>query len=69
MFVCLSSYFLFSIFLRFFNFIFKIIFKIIFGRTCYGTTVVGQDHGDSKSNRLHVDIFRFCFIHLRHILV
>ena len=22
---------------------------------------VGQDPGDSKSNRLHVDIFRFCF--------
>ena len=23
--------------------------------------VVGQDYGDSKSSRLHVDIFRFCF--------
>ena len=23
--------------------------------------IVGQDPGGSKSNRLHVDIFRFCF--------
>ena len=23
--------------------------------------IVGQDPSDSKSNRLHVDIFRFCF--------
>ena len=33
--------------------------------------VVGQDPSDrlqSKSNRLHVDIFRFCFIHLKYIL-
>ena len=30
--------------------------------------VVGQDHGDFKSNRLHVDVFWFCFIHLRCIL-
>ena len=24
-------------------------------------SIVGQDLSDSKSNRLHVDIFRFCF--------
>ena len=30
--------------------------------------IVGQDPSDSKSNQLHVDIFRFCFNHLRHIL-
>ena len=30
--------------------------------------IVGQDPSDSKSSRLHVDIFRFCFIHLRYIL-
>ena len=30
--------------------------------------IVGQDHGDAKSNQLHVDIFWFCFIHLRFIL-
>ena len=29
--------------------------------------IVGQDPSDSKSNRLHVDIFRFCFIHFRYI--
>jgi hypothetical protein len=33
-----------------------------------GIYTVGQDPSDSKSNRLHVDIFRFCFIHLRNIL-
>ena len=27
--------------------------------------IVGQDPSDSKSNRLHVDIFGFCFIHLK----
>jgi hypothetical protein len=30
--------------------------------------LVDQDPSDSKSNGLHVDIFRFYFIHLRHIL-
>ena len=30
--------------------------------------IVGHDPSDSKSNRLHVDIFRFCFIPLRYIL-
>ena len=30
--------------------------------------IVGQDPNDSKSNRSHVDIFRFCYIHLRYIL-
>ena len=30
--------------------------------------IVGQDPSDSKFNRLHVDIFRFCFIHLRYVL-
>jgi hypothetical protein len=29
--------------------------------------IVGQDPSNSKSNRLHVDIFRFCFIHLKYI--
>ena len=29
---------------------------------------VSQDPSDSKSNRLHVHIFRFDFIHLRYIL-
>ena len=29
--------------------------------------IVSQDPSDSKSNRLHVDILRFCFIHLRYI--
>ena len=29
--------------------------------------IVGQDPSDSKSNRLHVDIFQFCLIHLRYI--
>ena len=29
--------------------------------------IVGQDPSDSKTNQLHVDIFRFCFIHLRYI--
>ena len=29
--------------------------------------IVGQDPSDSKSNQLHVDILRFCFIHLRYI--
>ena len=29
--------------------------------------IVDQDPSNSKSNRLHVDIFRFCFIHLRYI--
>ena len=28
----------------------------------------GQDPSDSKSYRLHVDIFRFAFIHLRDVL-
>ena len=31
--------------------------------------IVGHDPRDSKSNVLHVDIFRFCFIHLRYILL
>ena len=31
--------------------------------------IVGQNPSDSKSNRLHVDIFRFCFIHSRYILL
>ena len=30
--------------------------------------IVGQDPSDSKSSRLYVDIFRFCFTHLRYIL-
>ena len=30
--------------------------------------IVGQDPGDYQSNRLHVDIFQFCFIHLGYIL-
>ena len=30
--------------------------------------IVGQDLSDSKSNRLHVDIFRFCFVRLKYIL-
>ena len=30
-------------------------------------SIVGQDPSDSKSNQLHVDIFRGCFIHLRYI--
>ena len=30
--------------------------------------IVGQDSSDSKSNWLHVDVFRFCFNHLRYIL-
>ena len=30
--------------------------------------IVSQDPSDSKSNRLHIDIFPFCFIHLRYIL-
>ena len=29
--------------------------------------IVDQDPSDSKSSRLQVDIFRFCFIHLRYI--
>ena len=29
----------------------------------------GQDPSVSKSNRLHVDIFRFFFINLRYILI
>ena len=31
--------------------------------------IVGQDPSDFTSNRLHVDIFRFLFIHLRHVLL
>ena len=32
--------------------------------------IVGQDPSDSNSSRLHVDnIFQFCFIHLRYILL
>ena len=30
--------------------------------------IAGQESSDSKPNRLQVDIFRFCFIHLRYIL-
>ena len=30
--------------------------------------IVAQDPSDSKSNQLHVDIFQFCFIHVRYIL-
>ena len=30
--------------------------------------IFGQDPSDSKSNQLHVDIFRICFIHLMYIL-
>jgi hypothetical protein len=30
--------------------------------------IVSQDPSDSKSSRLHVDIFRFLFIYLRYIL-
>ena len=30
--------------------------------------IVGQDPSDSKSNWLHVDIFRFYFIHMRYVL-
>ena len=30
--------------------------------------IVGQDPNDSKSNQLHVDIFRCCFIYLKYIL-
>ena len=31
--------------------------------------IVGQDPSGSKSNQLHVDIFRFCFIHLRRYIL
>ena len=31
--------------------------------------IVSQDPSDPKSTWLHVDIFRFCFIQLRYILV
>ena len=34
----------------------------------FGTYVVGQGPSDSKSNWLHVDIFRLCFIHVGYIL-
>ena len=30
---------------------------------------VGQDPSDIKSNRLHVAIFWFCFIHLRYLTI
>ena len=30
--------------------------------------IVGQDPSYSKTNRSHVDIFQFCFIHFRYIL-
>ena len=30
--------------------------------------IVGQDPSDSKSNQVHIDIFRFFFIHSRYIL-
>ena len=33
-----------------------------------GFGMVSQDPSDSKSNRLHVQIFQFCFIHLKYIL-
>ena len=39
-------------------------------RHCPGTFwayIVGQDPSDSKSNRLHVDIVRFFFTHLKYI--
>jgi hypothetical protein len=32
-------------------------------------SIVSQDPSDSKSNRLHVDIFWFCLIHVRYILL
>ena len=35
----------------------------------FWTYIAGQDLSDSKSNRLHVDIYRFCFIHMRYILL
>jgi hypothetical protein len=35
----------------------------------FGAYIVGQDPSDSKSSRLHVDIFRFAFIHLRYIFL
>jgi hypothetical protein len=31
--------------------------------------IVGQDPSDSKSNRLHVDILQFCFIHLSMLCI
>jgi hypothetical protein len=31
--------------------------------------IVGEDPSDSKSNWLHADIFRFCSVHLRYILL
>ena len=31
-------------------------------------SIVSQDPSDSNSSRLHVDIFRFCFIQLIYIL-
>jgi hypothetical protein len=31
--------------------------------------IVGQDSSDFKSSRLHVGIFRFCFIHLRRSIL
>ena len=31
--------------------------------------IVGQGPSDCKSNRLHVDIFRFGFVKLRYILL
>jgi len=31
--------------------------------------MVGQDRSESKSNQLHVDIFRFCFIYLRRYIL
>ena len=30
--------------------------------------IAGQNPSDSKSSWLHVDIFRFCYIHLRYSL-
>ena len=30
--------------------------------------IVGQEPSDFKSNWLHVDIFQFCFTHLRYIV-
>jgi hypothetical protein len=39
------------------------------GRGSFWAYIVSQDASDSKSNRLHVDIFRFCFTKLRYILL
>ena len=46
--------------------------NLMFVNQCPGgfwAYIVGQDPSDSKSSRLHVDIFWFCFIPLEYILL